>query len=77
MRKHLQIHHQITIEKAPSKNQVIVKQQLRQLYCQAKANSETDEFNTEILKACLDTAVITEALVSLIVVRNLSFALVE
>ena len=51
--------------------------QLRQLYQQAKANSEKDEFDTEILEACLDTSVITKALITLIVVRNLSFALVE
>jgi hypothetical protein len=54
-----------------------VNKQLRQLYQQAKANSEKDEFDTEILEACLDTSVITEALITLIVVRNLSFALVE
>jgi hypothetical protein len=77
MKKHLERHHQITVEKALSKNQVAVNRQLKQLYHQAEANGETDEFDTEILKACLNTAVITEALISLIVVRNLSFALVE
>jgi hypothetical protein len=77
MRVHLKRHHQITIEKALSKNQAIVQQQLKQLYHQAKANGEANEFNTEILEACLDKSVITEALISLIVVQNLSFALVE
>ena len=38
---------------------------------------ETEEFDIEVLEACLDTTVITEALISLIVVRNLSYALVE
>ena len=70
-------YYRITIEKALSKNQAIVQQQLKQLYHQAKANSKADEFNTEILEACLDKSVITEALISLIVVQNLSFALVE
>ena len=50
---------------------------MRQLYQQARANSEREEFDTEILEACLDTSVITEALITLIVVRNLSFTLVE
>ena len=77
MKKHLKGRYRITIEKALSKNQVAVNKQLRQLYQQAEANSEKDEFDTEILEACLDTSVITEALITLIVVRNLSFALVE
>jgi hypothetical protein len=77
MKKHLKTHHQIVVEKALSKNQVAVNKQMRQLYQQAGANSERDEFDTEILEACLDTSVITEALITLIVVRNLSFILVE
>jgi hypothetical protein len=77
MKKHLKSHHQIIVEKALSKNQVAVNKQMRQLYQQAGANSEREEFDTEILEACLDTSVITEALITLIVVRNLSFTLVE
>jgi hypothetical protein len=38
---------------------------------------ETEEFDTAVLENCLDMAVITEALITLIVVRNLSYALVE
>jgi hypothetical protein len=77
MKKHLKRWHEITVEKALSKNQVAVNKQLKQLYYQAKANSKTDKFDTEILEACLDTTVITEALITLIVVQNLSFCLVE
>jgi hypothetical protein len=77
MKKHLKGWHEITIEKALSKNQVAVNRQLKQLYYQAKANGETNEFDTGILEACLNIAVITEALITLIVVRNLSFCLVE
>jgi hypothetical protein len=77
MKKHLKTHHQIIVEKALSKNQVAVNKQMRQLYQQAGANNEREEFDTEILEACLDTSVITEALITLIVVRNLSFTLVE
>ena len=77
MKKHLKTYHQIIVEKALSKNQVAVNKQLRQLYQQARANSKREEFDTEILEACLDTSVITKALITLIVVRNLSFTLVE
>jgi hypothetical protein len=76
MKKHLR-RHGITVEKALSKNQVAVNQQLKQLYRQAKANGDTAEFTTEIFEGCLDKAVLTKALISLVVVRNLSFHLVE
>jgi hypothetical protein len=54
-------------------------EQLKQLWYQAQADgdNEVEEFDTEVLEACLNIAVITEALISLIVVRNLSFTLVE
>src|SRR2546430_14474721 len=77
MKKHLKGRHKITVERALSKNQVAVNKQLRQLYQQAEANDKRDEFDTKILEACLNTSVITKALITLIVVRNLSFALVE
>ena len=77
MKKHLFRHYYITVEKALSKNQVEVNQQLKQLYYQAERTSATNELNTKILKAQLNKLVITEALISLIVVRNLSFCLVE
>jgi hypothetical protein len=77
MKKHLKRHHGITIEKALSKNQIEVNQQLQQLYCQAEATSGADELDSEILRAQLNKTVIIEALVSMIVVRNLSFCLVK
>jgi hypothetical protein len=77
MKKHLKRHHEIIIEKALSKNQVEVNYQLRQLYYQAEATGNTNELDIEILKAQLNKAVITEALITLIVVRNLSFCLAE
>ena len=77
MKKHLKTRHQIIVEKALSKNQVAVNKQMRQLYQQARADSEREEFDTEILEACLDTLVITKALITLIVVQNLSFTLIE
>ena len=77
IKKHLKGRHEITIERALSKNQVAVNKQLRQLYQQAKANDKRDEFNTKILEACLNMLVITKALIMLIVVQNLSFTLVK
>jgi hypothetical protein len=40
-------------------------------------NGEAEKFDTEVLEACFNKSVITEALISLIVIQNLSFALVE
>jgi hypothetical protein len=78
MTKHINRHHpHITIEKALSKNQEAVNQQLRQLYRQAETNGDAEEFNLEILETSLNVPVFTEALITLIVVRNLSFAIVE
>jgi hypothetical protein len=51
--------------------------QIRQLYHKAQAIGETKEFDMEVLEACLDTIVITKALISLIVIRNLSYTLVK
>jgi hypothetical protein len=60
-----------------SKKQEVVEQQLRQLYIQAKANGDTDEFYLEVLGACLNDEVVLEALITFIVVRNLLYNLVE
>jgi hypothetical protein len=77
MKKHLKGRHQIIVEKPLSKNQMAVNWQLRQYYQQADRTSEREEFETEVLEASLDVSVLTEALVTLIVVRNLSYCLVE
>jgi len=78
MTKHINRKHPlIVIKKLVSKNQVIMNQQLRQLYHQAKANKDIKEFDLDILKASLDQKVLTKALITLIVVRNLLFAMVE
>jgi len=77
MAKHLERNHDIIVEKPLSKNQEIVNQQLKQYYHEAEVSGDTTELDTEILKKHLFQAVITEALVTLIVVRNLSFCIVE
>ena len=55
----------------------MVNLQLRQYYHQATRTSEQEELNTEILEAHLNISVIIEALISLIIVQNLSYTLVE
>jgi hypothetical protein len=67
----------ITIKKIFSKNQKVVNRQIKQLYHETQVFEKTEKFNIEILKACLNTIIITEALISFIVVRNLSYALVK
>jgi len=78
MTKHINRKHpHILIEKPLSKNQQAVQEQLRQLYCQAKTTRDTEDFNLEVLEACLNVPALIEALIALIVVRNLSFCMVE
>jgi hypothetical protein len=77
MKKHLLGRHEVVIPKQSSKNQVVVRQQLKQYYYQAEASGDTIELDSEILRSCLNKVVITEALISLIVVQNLSFCLAE
>jgi hypothetical protein len=54
-----------------------VNHQLRQLWRQAEANGDSKQFDLKVLKAGLNKVVITKALISLIVVQNLSYCLVE
>jgi hypothetical protein len=76
--KYIQRHHPtIVIKKPLSKKQEVIEQQLRQLYIQAKANKDTDKFHLKVLRACLNNKVVLEALITLIVVRNLSYNLVK
>ena len=78
MSKHIQkIHKTVVIEQGLSKNQVIVRQQLKSIYCQAAANRDTKELDIEILEKSINQDALTEALVTLIVVHNLSFCVVE
>ena len=78
MNKHIKSKHPyITVEKSVSKNQEAVQEQLRQLYCQAESSGDTEGFSLEVLKSCLDVPAFIEALVALIVVRNLLYCMVE
>jgi hypothetical protein len=77
IKKHLKGRHQIIVKKPLSKNQMAVNRQLRQYYQQADGTSKREEFETKVLEASLDVSVLTEALVTLIVIRNLSYCLVK
>jgi hypothetical protein len=77
MKNHLFRKHQIVIEKAVSKIQATVVHQLEQLHFKAKANGQVKDFDKQVLKSQLNIAVILEALITLIVIRNLPFCIVE
>jgi hypothetical protein len=77
MKTHLRRHHNIKVKTGETKDQAEVSKQLQQLYYQAEASGDTKELDEEILKKALQRSVITEALITLIVVRNLSFCIVE
>jgi hypothetical protein len=77
MKKHIQGYHKIPVEMAISKNQAMVNLQLRQYYHQATGTSEQEELDTEILEAHLNISVIIEALITLIIIWNLFYTLVE
>ena len=69
--------HKIQIDIAPSQIQVAALQQLKQLYLKAESSGQTSEIDTQVFRKQLDQDIINEALISLIVVRNLPFSAVE
>jgi hypothetical protein len=77
MAKHLLRRHEIIVDKPLSKNEVEVQVQLRSLYARAQANGHASELDTLVFQAQLNKSIVIEALISLIVVRNLSFSIVE
>jgi hypothetical protein len=77
MKRHLLNMHQIVVEKAIGKIKAAIIQQLAQLYLQAEASGQTGEVDSRVLQVHLNLAVINEALVSMIVVWNLPFSIVE
>jgi hypothetical protein len=77
MRHHLRSKHQISVEIAPAPVQQATIDQLQRLYIKAESSNQTQQIDTQVFRKVLNQDVIDEALVSLIVVRNLSFRLVE
>ena len=76
-RTHLRSKHQIDVEKGSSPLRSEINEKFQQLYKQASAEGGTDEIDMEVLGRILNQEIIDEALVSLIVVRNLPYQLVE
>jgi hypothetical protein len=76
-RKHLKSKHQINVDEDPSQLQSAILEKLQQAYNKADSLGHTYELDSQILRKVLNQDVINEALVSLIVVRNLSFRIVE
>jgi|tagenome__1003787_1003787.scaffolds.fasta_scaffold20916204_2 hypothetical protein len=77
MRKHIERIHKIQVELTPSPIQTTTLQQLKQLYLKAESSGQTSEIDTQVFRKQLDQDIINEALISLIVVRNLPFTAVE
>ena len=77
MRKHLKSKHAIVVKVTPGQIQTKTLQQLQQLYLKAESSSQTEEIDAQVFENHLDQDVINEALVSLIVVQNLPFQMVE
>jgi hypothetical protein len=77
MRNHLKAVHNIIVNATQSQLQQTVAEQLKQLYTQAERTDSTSEVDKQVFCKRLDNTTIDEALVSLIVVRNLPFRLVE
>ena len=77
MRKHLESKHAIVVEVTPGRIQTKTLQQLQQLYLKAESSGQTEEIDAQVFENYLDQDVINKALVSLIVVQNLPFRIVE
>ena len=71
------VYYQIKVKIKKSKTQVATGKQLKVLYRQAQANDDVNNFNLKILKSYLNKLVIAKALVTLIVVHNLSYYLAK
>jgi hypothetical protein len=77
MTGHLKRYYKIIVNKTKNKTNATMSEQLKQYYYQAEVNGNIIEFNSKVLKKYLFQAVITKALVTLIIIRNLSFYIVK
>jgi hypothetical protein len=69
MTKHIKRHHkEVSLEKSLSKNQGAVNQQIKELYRHTQGLGNIEEFDLEVLEACLNPIVLIEALITLIVI---------
>jgi hypothetical protein len=77
MQKHLKGQHKIDVEVSVSRIQSTTLQQLEHLYSQVQSSGQTEDIDSQVFKNHLNQTVINEALISLIVVRNLPLRMVE
>ena len=77
MWKHLQEQHDIEVNIAVSQVQAATLQQLKQLYLQAESSDQIKSIDAQVFEKQLDQDIINEALISLIVVQNLFFQMIE
>lgn len=77
LRSHLKSKHSIFVDVAVGHVQATALQQLRELYTRAESSGQTEEIDAHIFSRQLDPDVVNEALISLIVVRNLPFRVAE
>jgi len=77
LQSHLKSKHAIFVEVTLGPVQSKALKQLKELYDRAKSSSQTEEIDTQVFLAQLDPDIVNEALISLIVVRNLPFRAVE
>jgi len=71
------MHPHINLKASVSKNQLAIQQQLKDIYRQASATGDTEELDLQILKKSINKAALIKALISLIIIYNLSFYIVE
>lgn len=76
-RAHLKNEHEIEVQSRPSPIQSATLDQLQQLYIRAMSTGQTQQLDVQVLRRALDRNLINEALLSLIVARNLPFRVVE
>jgi hypothetical protein len=77
MRNHLRTKHDIEVKITPGTAQQAILDQLQKLYSKAESLGQTKDIDNQVLQKFVRQEVINEALVTLIIVRNLSFRLVE
>ena len=77
LQSYLKSKHAIFVEVTLGKIQSKALEQLKELYDQAESSGQTKEIDAWVFLRQLDLDVVNEALVSLIVVRNLPFQAVE
>lgn len=76
-RYHLETIHGVKVESTPGPVQSATLDQLQQLYVRATSTDQTQQLDVQVLQKALDKDVIDEALVTLIVVQDLPFSIVE